>query len=121
MKKRLEPWRQLLFSALILLTISMAMTACSSDENDKDATYYSGKIAYIEDNFYYVWIHYSPKENTTSPQIGSMVFFPKENLSREYHEGDEIFFIIRKFEKVIPEGFTTGFPFVYSCIVEPYK
>lgn len=97
------------------------MTACSSDENDKDATYYSGKIAYIEDNFYYVWIHYSPKENTTSPQIGSMVFFPKENLSREYHEGDEIFFIIRKFEKVIPEGFTTGFPFVYSCIVEPYK
>ena len=36
-RQRLELWRQLLFSALILLAISMAMTACSSDEDSISA------------------------------------------------------------------------------------
>ena len=118
-RQRFEPWRQLLFSALLLLAMGMAVTACSSEDKYENTSCYSGKIAFIENNYYYVWIHYSPEKNTTFPKIGSMVFFPKENLSREYYEGDEISFIIRKCEKVISDEFTTGFPFIYSCVVEP--
>ena len=33
-RQRFEPWRQLLFPALLLLTIGMAVTACSSEEEN---------------------------------------------------------------------------------------
>ncbi|MBR1656285.1 MAG: hypothetical protein IJ698_07745 [Prevotella sp.] len=33
LRQQFEPWRQFLFSALILFTMSMVMTACSSEED----------------------------------------------------------------------------------------
>ena len=35
-RQRFEPWRQLLFSTLLLLAIGMAVTACSSDEDGSE-------------------------------------------------------------------------------------
>ena len=37
-RQRFEPWRQLLFSALLLLAMGMVVTACSSEENDEEIT-----------------------------------------------------------------------------------
>ena len=104
-----------MISACLLLPVGM--TACSSDEE----TCYSGIILDAGQTSFVVRVLHSPEENTITPQVGSLVIFPKENISLEYKEGDEISFIIKKFEKIIPEGITTGFPFKYSCIVEPCK
>ena len=35
-RQRFEPWHQLLFSALLLLAMGMAVTACSSDEDGSE-------------------------------------------------------------------------------------
>ena len=102
------------FSALLL---PVGLAACGSDEE----TCYSGIILDAAQTSFVVRVLHSPEENTITPQVGSLVIFPKENISLEYKEGDEISFIIKKFEKIIPEGITTGFPFEYSCIVEPCK
>ena len=116
MKKKKSALR--LFLVMIsacLLPVGLA--ACGSDEE----TCYSGIILDAGQTSFVVRVLHSPEENTITPQVGSLVIFPKENISLEYKEGDEISFIIKKFEKIIPKGITTGFPFEYSCIVEPCK
>ena len=104
------------FPALLLLAmVTITMVSCSSDENC-----YSGIVAQADNSYYCVRISKCPEENTREPLIGSLVTFSKENINYDYQEGDEISFIIKKCERIRPEGYTTG-TFEYFCVVEPCK
>ena len=43
------------------------------------------------------------------------------NLTRDFTIGDEISFIVKEYNKVSPEGFTTGYSVSYLCSVKPCK
>ena len=51
----------------------------------------------------------------------SLLIFPEGNLSGIFEEGDEISFVIKKYEEVRPDGFSTGWPPTYRCTVKPCK
>ena len=63
------------------------------------------------------------KENNDFSRIGppSLLIFPEGNLSGIFEEGDEISFVIKKYEEVRPDGFSTGWPPTYRCTVKPCK
>ena len=51
----------------------------------------------------------------------TLLIFPEGNLSGIFEEGDEISFVIKKYEEVRPDGFSTGWPPTYRCTVKPCK
>ena len=85
MKKKKSALRLFLAMTFTCLLLPVGLVACGSDEE----TCYSGIILDAAQTSFVVRVLHSPEENTITPQVGSLVIFPKENISLEYKEGDE--------------------------------
>ncbi|MBR1654958.1 MAG: hypothetical protein IJ698_00865 [Prevotella sp.] len=104
-RQRFEPWRQLLFSALLLLAMGMTVTACSSDEENKEyittLTEVKGEVNLHYDQWY---IRVSPP-NT----YDAVYYYFPSNLSSEYKkEGLKVVFSGKVFETSITVNNVAG-------------
>ena len=104
-----------LFKPLLLFLIVLCFVGCHHEE-----ACFLGRVEQKENNNYFVRVVEAPEDFS---RIGppSLLIFPEGNLSGIFEEGDEISFVIKKYEEVRPDGFSTGWPPTYRCTVKPCK
>ena len=107
-RQRFEPWRQLLFSAMLFLTMGMAVTACSSDEDgsEGDNIHYTAKVLAFDssENLGRAKIIHSVKDDKLSERLrenAQFLFTPlPQGNSYNLEEGCIIAFKV--FRQIIP-------------------
>ena len=114
-RQRFEPWRQFLFSALILLAMSMAMTACSSEEEDIN---YTAEVMAFDstENLGRAKIIHSAKDDKHSERLMEnaqflLVPFP-QGISYDLEEGCIITF--KPLRKITSDNITIGLLTVFE-------
>ncbi len=111
--------KYLLLTCCLALTVSAAMVFQGCDTSSEQSCCL-GLVVEEENDYYIVRIVESP-EYLSAIRTPNLVLIPMSNLTRDFTIGDEISFIVKEYNKVSPEGFTTGYSVSYLCSVKPCK
>ena len=109
-----------LFLISCLALMVSAATALQGCDTSSEQNCCLGLVVQEENDYYLVRIVESP-EYLSAIRTPNLVLIPMSNLTRDFTIGDEISFIVKEYNKVSPEGFTTGYSVSYLCSVKPCK